>query len=382
MQAQHPEFLPLALLAFDRVLVDVRFRSALMLALWFVLQGLVSIYLLVFTTTVLVVSWLVRPDGWWGMRGRRVITRLALAGVVALSALAPFLVPYLRHGLVRPLDEVAFFSARWRDYLTTPARLHYTWWSSRFYSGTALFPGAIGLLLAAVAVLSGRAFGDRRARMALAFGVAGVALSFGPAVPGYATLYTWILPLQGIRAAARFGYLAIVATAILAGFGLAWMRTRWHEARWLPAATWAVFLLANIDAFSAPLALQRAQPPTRVYDRLRGLNAVVVEFPFFPPDRAYHNAPYLMNALRHWRPMVNGYSGVIPESYVSHYLELQGFPDDRAMGALHALNVTHVVVHDSLLRTWNGAAAADAVAKSPFLEAIERADDVVLYHLR
>jgi hypothetical protein len=301
---------------------------------------------------------------------------------VAVTAVTPFLLPYARLHLVRPLDEVAFFSAHWSDYLTTPARAHYAAWSSRYYSGTALFPGVTGLVLAAIAVATGRAFRDGRARMALAFGAAGVALSFGPLMRGYATLYAWIPPLQGIRAAARFGYLAIVATAILAGFGLAWVRTRWRDARWLPALTCAVFVLANADGFSAPLTLQRAQPPERLYERLRRLDAVVVEFPFFPPDRAYHNAPYLANAARHWRPMVNGYSGVIPDSYALHYLELQGFPDDRAMGALHALHVTHVVVHDSLMRAWSGAAAADAVAKSPFLEVIDRADDVVMYYLR
>ena len=54
--------------------------------------------------------------------------------------------------------------------------------------------------------------------MALAFGVVGFMLSFGAAVPGYDWLYDHVPLLQGIRAAARWGMLALMAIAILAGF--------------------------------------------------------------------------------------------------------------------------------------------------------------------
>src|SRR5207249_6300565 len=104
------------------------------------------------------------------------------------------------------------------------------------------------------------AFTDRRARMALAFGVAGLALSFGPSLPGYATLYTVILPLQGVRNVARFGYLAIFAVAILAGFGLALVRQRWHAARWLGPLTLMTFAAVNAESLAAPVGYVRADP--------------------------------------------------------------------------------------------------------------------------
>ncbi len=185
--------------------------------------------------------------------------------------------------------------------------------------------------------------------MAIAFGVAGVALSFGPALPGYAWLYHWLPPLRGIRNAARFGYLGIVSIAILAGFGTAQLRVRWRPARWLPAAMVTVVLAANLDAWSAPIDYVRADAISPINARLAGTNAVVAYFPFFAPDHVFHNAPYLVESTAHWRPMLNGYSGFIPPSYGEHARALAHFPDANAIAALRQAGVTHVFVHDASL---------------------------------
>ena len=383
VQALHAEFLPLALLAFDRLLRTPRRRTAVLLAFWFALQGLTSYYLLVFTMVALVVGCAVRPEDWRDGRARRLLPLLTLAGVLAIAFVTPFLLPYMRLGIVRPLDEVAHYAATWRDYLATPARVHYDSWSARWFGGSAaLFPGLTGLALAAIALATGTAVFDRRARMALAFGAAGLALSFGPALSGYAALYRWVPLLQGIRNAARFGYLVIVAVAVLAGFGVADVRGRWHGARWLQIATIGVFLAVNLDAFAAPIEYVRADRVSPLYTQLRLLpNAIVVEFPFYPPDRIFHNAPYLLNATGHWRPLLNGYSGIVPASYVEHARELAHFPDARSIAALRALGVTDVFVHYQALRDWTGKETADAVRRSPDLRLFASRGDVGLYEL-
>jgi len=307
-----------------------------------------------------------------------VLPLLAIAGVLTAAAVVPALLPYKHLGVVRSLHEVARYSAHGRDYLATPARLHYRLWSKRFFGGTALFPGVVGLVLATVAIGRGVAFRDPRARMALAFGTIAVALSFGPAMPGYATLYVWVPLLEGIRGAARFGYLAIVACALLAGFGLAALRARWRDARWIPAATVAVLALANLDALAAPVGYVRPEPVSVLFSRLPS-SAVVVEFPFYPPDRIFHSAQYLLESTLCWRPMLNGYSGLVPASYVDHYRELQGFPDARAIAALRAAGVTHVFVHYDNMRRWAGADAVDALSHTVDLRLVETDGGVGLY---
>ena len=76
------------------------------------------------------------------------------------------------------------------------------------------------MLLTAVAIVRGVAFREPRARMCLAMGASAVLLSFGTKAPGYAALYDLLPLLQAVRAPVRFGHLAILATAVLAGFGL------------------------------------------------------------------------------------------------------------------------------------------------------------------
>ena len=71
LQAQHTEFLPLALFALDRLLREPAVRNALVLALWFSLEALTSIYLLVLTAVALTISFAVRPDAWRGPRVRQ-----------------------------------------------------------------------------------------------------------------------------------------------------------------------------------------------------------------------------------------------------------------------------------------------------------------------
>ncbi|HEY7284691.1 MAG TPA: hypothetical protein VH497_04555 [Vicinamibacterales bacterium] len=384
LQALHVEFLPLALLAFDEIITEDRWsRSVAWLALVMALTGVTSYYSLVIAIVALAAAWMVRVDAWRGGRAAGAVTRVALAAALSLVVLGPALIPYARIGQVRSLEEIALYSASARDYLASPARVHFGTWSARFFGGTtALFPGVTALIFSAAALVSGLAFRNRRARMALALGLAGIALSFGPALPGHALLYQALLPLQGIRNVARFGYLATVAAGILAGFGVAQLRARWPGARWMPAAIAVVFCAANLDAFSAPIEYVRPEAVDAIHARLRGSNAIVAEFPFYPPDRVFRHAPYLLHSVAHWRSMLNGYSGLTPDSFVRHARALARFPDAQSIDTLRALGVTHVFVHDRALRDWTDNETADAVRRAPGLHLIVEDADVGLYEVR
>jgi len=380
LQALHVEFIPLSLIALDCLLEHA--GAVVALAVCVVLQGLTSYYALVLTVTALAAGWLVRVEDWRSDRVRLNIRRVLIAAALALAILIPAFLPYIRLGHFRTLDEAARYSASLKDYLATPARIHYGTWSAKFFGDpTALFPGVTAIVLSLIAIATGTVIRNPRARMALAIGIAGVILSFGPSVPGEALLYRLIVPLEGIRNMARFGYLATVAMAILAGFGIAWMRSRWPSARWMPIAIGALFLFANLDAFSAPIEYVDAEAISPIHALLLGSTAVVAEFPFYPPDRIFHHAPYLLHSTRHWRPMLNGYSGLTPESFDRNARDLAHFPDAHAIDTLRRLGVTHVFVHDRLLRDWTDNETADAVPHASGLRKIAADGDVALYEV-
>jgi hypothetical protein len=378
LQAQHVEFLPLAVFALDRVLAGPTVRRALPLAAWFTLQALTSVYLMVFTTAAMIAAAAVRADLW--VRAKHVMPILALAGAAAALALMPFLLPYWRvshdQGLSRSLADAAFYSATWQDYLSTPARLHYPWWSHRYFAETALFPGALGLVLAGVALASGTGYTDPRARMCLAIGIAGVALSFGPKLPGYAILYETVPLLRAIRATARFGHLATFAVAALAGFGVVVLRRRISPQRWGFAAVLLV-TVAALESFAAPLGLTWVGDVAAIYSRVSSSGGAVVELPFYNGAAAFHHAKYMLNSTAHWRPLVNGYSGFQPPSFYRHVEALAGFPDRRSVAMLKELGVTHVFVH----RQYFPAAAMDRLNDFPELSLVDTSGTIALYRL-
>jgi hypothetical protein len=349
LQAQHAEFLPLAMLALDQLLRRPGPRSAVRLGAWVALQALASIYLLVFTAIALGAATLTRPREWLGSRFRPASRALALGIGVSAIVLIPLLLPYWRVsrelGFTRGLEGMSFYAAKLADYLATPARIHMTAWSARFFTGNAFFPGALALVLAAAALGSGVAFRDVRARMCLAAGLVGVYLSFGTKLPGYALLYHALPLLQAVRHVSRFGYLGIFSTAALAGFGVIVLRDRVPPRLWPPLAALILFVAAA-EPLAAPLGLTYFGRVPRIYEHVPGRPGVVVaELPFYPSASVFLHAPYMLNSTANWRPLVNGYSGFLPPSFYEHARAFAAFPQAPAVDALRRAGVTHVFVH-------------------------------------
>jgi hypothetical protein len=139
--------------------------------------------------------------------------------------------------------------------------------------------------------------------MCLAIGIVGVALSFGPALPGYGTLYAIVPVLRAIRATARFGYLATLAVAGLAGFGVVVLR-RMTRARAWPLLAMMLLAGASAESLVAPLGLSRFEAIPPIYRHLpRDPATRVVEFPFFGPASSQFHAAYMLNSTAHWYPI-------------------------------------------------------------------------------
>ncbi|MFA5907906.1 MAG: hypothetical protein WC815_03925 [Vicinamibacterales bacterium] len=396
VQAQHVEFFPLILYALDRVLAGGKRRDTALLAAAFILQALCSNYLLVFCTFAVAAAAAGRPSDWWGSGRRHVRIELALAAVVIAVVLAPFLWPYYQlsrdQGLTRSIGEVAAYSAGWRDYLVTGGRLHYAWWSHQFFeSRTALFPGITAVVLAGVALGSGTAFRDVRARMSLAIGILGIAFSFGPGLPGYATLHQYLPLLAGIRNAARWGWLGLGAISVLAGFGVAHIERAWlarvgggtARVRSWAAVSVAIGVVASAEAIRAPVGFTPFTRVAPIYDRLAAEPGVVLaEFPFYSENTFSRNGKYLLNNTRSFTPLVNGYSGFESAAFRERARTLAGFPSIEALSQLKALGVTHVTVHAAEFADRHGGNALQAVALAPALELIVEDDGIRLYKVR
>jgi len=84
-----------------------------------------------------------------------------------------------------------------------------------------------------------------------------------------------------------------------------------------------------------------------------------------------------VNSTRHWRPLLNGYSGFRPASYERSYAATRNFPADDSLIQLHELGVTHVVVHMEAL----GAARAAQIGRVQSLQPIASEGDIVIYRL-
>lgn len=386
LQAQHVEFLPVVLYAIDRVLTRGRTRDVVLFVTSFVLQSLCSNYLLVFTAFAAMACVAARPGDWRGAERRRTRIALGCAGAATALALAPFLWPYYEvqrdQGLARSLGEAAALAATWRDYLATGGRLHYAWWSHHFFDGTsALFPGIAAVALASIALATRGVRNEDRLRMVLVVGVMGVAFSFGPSLPGYAWLHTHIPPVGALRAAGRWGWLMLVAVAMLAGYGVAEIERQWPKARLTLLVALAVIVTA--EAIRTPIGFTTFAGIPHIYDRLVSEDrAVVVEFPLYSGRSISENGPYLVDNTRYLKPLVNGYSGFQSQAYEARGERLRNFPETAAVAELLSIGVTHVIVHVEAFVERVGADAFKGIDAVAGLELIAEEDGVRLYRFK
>ena len=272
------------------------------------------------------------------------LTRLAASTAAGALLAMPVLWPHIARGIKRPLVQVADFSATPGGYLTSMSHVHQGW-TARFFTTDidVFFPGVIAIGLAAL----GPAAADRsRTVWLIVLAALGFLLSLGTATPVYGWLYEWLPPLQGIRAAARFGIWYLMAIAVLAGFGLAWLERRVRPA----LVPWMVTLViagVTFENLMTPIHTTPFEDPPRVYATLADdpNPVLLVEFPFYPPDGIFQNGEYVLNATAHWRPIANGYSGFTPMSYRERSKTLWFFPDQEAVDTLLTLGATHAMVH-------------------------------------
>ena len=358
LQAVHAQWLPLAIWSLDRVLTGQRTRDALWLGLWVVLAALTSGYLAVFVGFAAAAGAAARIAEWWGRRGRPALIRLAAAASAAFLLATVLLWPYrqirVEGGVRRSLDSVAVYSTSLWTYLSTTAWAHFDAWSHRIFgelTEEALFPGVLALGLTVAALASGNPSGAARRRMCLVIAAVGFVLSLGTSTPIYGWAYQLIPPMQGMRAAARFGILVLFAVAALAGMGLADLRRRLSPRAGLMAGVVAL-ALATGEALHAPLTFEPYDGIPEIYAQIAEDPdpGAVLELPIFEGANFHRNAAYVLATTAHWKPLVNGYSGRRPEGFDADAALLNRLPARAAIARLGELDVRYVLVHLNMYR--------------------------------
>jgi hypothetical protein len=221
--------------------------------------------------------------------------------------------------------------------------------------------------------------------------VGAVVLSFGPDVHSYGrqiaewnvyrVFYDHVPGFDGLRVPARLGMIVVFGMAALAAFAV---RSR--------AAAIAAATLILVESLAVPIPINQndtnyqqhhlAPLPDRVSpDDKRDLYAYVAQLPStaaiveLPLGEPAFDVRYMLASTRHWKPLVNGYSGGVPAAYGLLDQALQDFPDrgDRAWQLLAATGATHAIVHEGsyadnrggAMTTWLRSHGAREVAAFP-----------------
>jgi hypothetical protein len=253
----------------------------------------------------------------------------------------------------RTYPEIRMFSARPRDYrVATPANVLYGY----PYAGLPerqLFPGILPSLLALVGLLLVRqtiAVTAYLVGLVLAF-----ELSLGMYGQVYPLLYEHLALFRGLRAPARASVFCLLFLGVLAAFGTATitaaMTARMRRA--ITALMCAIILLEyRVDPL--PLTPHHNEPPP-LYVLLAQLpRGVVAEFPMPKPNALPHLEPrYMYMSTFHWMPLVNGYSGFHPPSYLHRVGRMERFPNEATVASLRRDNVRYIIVHENGHPEWD-----------------------------
>jgi hypothetical protein len=213
-----------------------------------------------------------------------------------------------------------------------------------------LFTGVLAMLLGAAALWP--PLDRRRVAYAIVLALA-VDISFGHRGILGALLQDQVAAYRGLRVVARIGAVVLMLVAILAGYGVARLLAQVPGRALTRMAVVALGVVLVAEYLMWPMRLEAVDTrPGEVYQWLREQPpGVIAEFPMpaswkKPFELGLHESRFSYNSTFTWRPMVNGYSGFWPPSYINLIHEVEGFPSDQAMRALRTSGVDYLILHE------------------------------------
>jgi hypothetical protein len=399
LQLSTAGWIPLCLLFLTRYTEKGRWYDAALTGLFLVVQTLATWYYGIMLTIAILLFLLVRV-----IMRRKTFTlkwasSLLLVLLLAVGIITPFAIPYLQiHSsdprFTRSVKEVDMFSADVTDFATA-SQQNWLWGSltAGLRKGTAkrggptersLFPGLLPLVLgisgAVVLFLKGEGEERFQVRYYVALGGLAVVLCLGTRLhffghsvnlPMPYDLFYYVFPgFKVLRVPARFIVLVLLALSVLSAYaikaGLTWLGKRKSVTLAGLVALGIVGLLL-LDLMSVPLSMHKVVsardfPPVYTWLEQQPGDAPTAELPLamYNPETFSAGLQYERTWLErepmrtyfstlHWKRLLNGYSGFIPDSYYEAVLATAGFPSTESIAWLKATGIQYVIVHASLM---------------------------------
>lgn len=367
LQISNFQYLILTILALELLLQKQTAKRAIFFGVMFILNAFVSVYLLTFSLVACATILSIRLIQRRGALSRAYLAKLFMIliapGILVLITLLPYLQVSRELGISRDLGEATYMSANPRDYLfTTSTHLllggisdkHKSADPIRIWNEFSLFMG-VSLYVALIAALGMLWRGRKRLNYDLVvystMGILAILLTFGPKFRGIALPYSvlyYILPImQGIRVPSRFGTLTLIALGVLLAIilakALAKLPTKWRNFAFIVVAT-----IILIEQISFPIqTLKPREINTELYAWTKTnlpADAVVLHYPL------EYTIDYMRGQQIDPRPMVNGYSGIMPKELEAKFKELRENPE-KLVQVAKDLGIKYIILYGDTLDT-------------------------------
>jgi hypothetical protein len=346
------QWIPLTLWSLHRALSEDRFADGLLAGVFVVLQLLSCIYYAMYLLLLLPLFGLGGLMLYRGKYSWRPLAGFVVGGAILVAVAIPYSAPYRAnvHTVgTRAEFEIASWSATAGSFVaTTPENLLYGRLTEEFGGSEARdFPGVIAIVLLVIALLPPY---NNPTRLLYLLGLAfAVEACLGMNGWLYPLLLRYVTSLNGLRAPGRMGIFVLATLGVLAAYGVARVQGWLRSARLRLAVPVVACALLGVEYMTTPLVIWRlpTKPPS-IYEWVSKLPhpTLIAEFPMLHADPFY-----MYFSTMHWQPMLNGYSGFRPSSYIEMVARFEkSFPDDRTMDELRRRGVRTIIVHKELFR--------------------------------
>ena len=348
MELQWTMWMPLAFLAMQRTLETGRLAFGILTGACIALQILSSVYYGIFLAVLIAVVGTIQFARVASPERLRIAGAFAAGAVLAIGIAALYAKPYREASVrvgVRAVEEVRMHSATTADYGRVSHGNYF--YGSRHWGAPelSLFPGYVAIALGLTGVVL-----TRPSALLLSY-LAGLALAFDLSLGLNGLVYPYLQEhigiFKGLRAPARASIFFLMFLGVLAARGTAAaLRSRPALLR-IPAVL-IVGSAMMLEYWIEPLRLVDYPYRPPLYEFLaRQPAGVVAEFPASDVKRLVpRDARYAYLSIFHWKPLVNGYSGYSPPSYLARMERLATMPDPEAIAQLRRDGVRYVVVHE------------------------------------